>query len=932
MRKLYLLMVTCMVALSALGANVQIVTTQPHPLQRGSQNIVLTYHADSPLGNDGLKNLGSNFDVYAHIGVITTKSTDDSDWKFTVTPWPTEQNAQTANTAKNRMTRVDANTYTLNIGDLKTYFGLGTGDVVRKIAVLFRNADGTKVGRTKNEGDIYVDVLANGFQTLMLTDMLENFVYEPTTVNFTFYTTSEADLKLYVNDRLIGQAAGAKEISGSYLIDEVGDYILKGTADYNGNTYTKTVEVSWPDESMKLDYPGGVPKMGAVKNADGSVTFCIAAPEKRSAVIVPSWDDYQVLEKNVMHYQDYNNNRYFWITVNGLSNNEYYPYYYLIDDKYKVADPYAHLILDQSNDKGSAVTGAWPECPSFPSDKVSGTLLAVYRGDMDDYNFSPFTIPSHDNLVIYELLLRDFTGTNGVASANGNVVKAMARIPYLKSLGVNVVELMPIMEFAGNNSWGYNTNFYMAPDKAYGSPKAYKDFIEECHRNGIAVVLDIVLNQSDGQHPWYQMYNSGKSPMYNAQAPHDFSVLNDWKQGHPLVEQQWVDALTYWLTAYNVDGFRFDLVKGLGDNDSYANGTGAYNQSRIDRMIRLQNVMKAIKPDVIHINEDLAGAQEEKVLGQAGQLQWANINSASRQFTMGYESDSNLYRFMATYDSGRPWGSTVAYAESHDEERIAYANAVWGVEGVKLPANTDETITPMSLQRLGQLAAVMLMTPGPKMIWQFGELGNGQSTKNGSDNNTGPKIVCWNYLEDPGRVYLKDTYAALINLRMMNPQLFDRTTSFSPAGMSSRFNVQRTIRLTNGEMEAILFVNPSTSASMDVSVASSKLKASNCQLIWATQGVNPSLTDAADGKVTVTLPANSFAVFATANVAGVKDVPVLEGSNVSVNGGRGVITINGDYTNAQVYDLSGRLMPGLDVPAGLYIVRVDGTAHKVIVR
>lgn len=100
------------------------------------------------------------------------------------------------------------------------------------------------------------------------------------------------------------------------------------------------------------------------------------------------------------------------------------------------------------------------------------------------------------------MLFRDFTGTEGEANGNGTVRKAIEKIPYLKGLGINAVELMPIMEFNGNNSWGYNTNFYFAPDKAYGTHEDYKEFIDKCHEEGIAVILDIVFNQSDGLHPW----------------------------------------------------------------------------------------------------------------------------------------------------------------------------------------------------------------------------------------------------------------------------------------------------------------------------------------------------------------------------------------------------------------------------------------------
>ena len=144
------------------------------------------------------------------------------------------------------------------------------------------------------------------------------------------------------------------------------------------------------------------------------------------------------------------------------------------------------------------------------------------------------------------------------------------------------------MEFNGNISWGYNPNFYFAPDKAYGTPDDYKEFIDVCHQNGMAVILDMVFNQSDGLHPWYQMYPVGSNPFYNMNAPHAYSVLNDWNQGFPMVQEQWVDVLRYWMEEYKFDGFRFDLVKGLGDNDSYANsgdsGTNAYNASRVARM------------------------------------------------------------------------------------------------------------------------------------------------------------------------------------------------------------------------------------------------------------------------------------------------------------------------------------------------------------
>ncbi len=914
--------------LAMLPAYAQIVTTEPSPLQEHSQGVVLTYHADSPLGNNGLANLASSFDVYAHIGVITNKSTDSSDWKYVVTDWPNTGNQQAANTDKNRLTYVSANTYTLTIGDLRTYFGITDHtEYIKQIALVFRNADGTKQGKTKAGGDIFVDVLFDGFAIELTSDHPDRFINQTTTINYTLEATAEADLSLSVNGKEFASQKGAATLKAPYTFSEFGTFSVVATAVYEGKTYTTSLEVDYIDPGLQQDYPGGVPKMGAVKNADGTVTFCLAAPGKNSVVLVPSWDNYAVLEKNNMKYQDYEGNRYFWTTVSGLANDVYYSYYYVVDDTYKVADPYAHLVLDCYND-GRMI--GWADAPKHPGAPYNDIMMAVYRGDLDDYTFSDFTIPDHDNLVIYEMLFRDFTGYDGYARGWGTVQKAIEKIPYIREMGFNAIELMPIMEFNGNNSWGYNTNFYMAPDKWYGSPTDYKDFVEECHRNGIAVILDIVFNQSDGLHPWYQMYPIDTNPFYNKVAPHSWSVLNDWNQGHPLVQQQWTDALIYWMEKYNVDGFRFDLVKGLGDNESYSAGTDAYNQSRIDRMKRLHGVIKSVKPNGIHINELLAGAAEEKVLGEDGQLQWANVNDASCQYAMAWDNgNNNLLRFLSSMDGARPWGSTVSYAESHDEQRMGYKCQAYGNGAV---ASEDDPAT--MFDRLAGVAVQMLLTPGPKMVWQFGELGNAQNAKSASgDNDTSPKMVNWTeWLADPDRVYLRNIYAAIINLRMNNPELFAQSATFKVKNLSTRFNLMRSMRLTAGGKEVIAFINPSlTGDAQAVSAESVNLTTANAKLICASAGFEPTLGGEGTN-LTVNVPANGFAVYATDNIAGV-DAPATGAERkVAVYGAEGRIVIAGEYTNASVYDLAGRRMASLEVPAGLYIVNVDGHATKVVVR
>lgn len=909
-------------------AEAQIVTTTPAPLQENSTGIVLTYHADASEGNKALAGLPESKYVYAHIGVLTNKSVTSGDWKYVVTPWPEADgsNATMANTDKNHMVYAGPNTYTLSIGSIRDYFGItDPSETVRAIAMVPRTTDGAKQGKTAAGGDIIIDVLSEGFEMTFKGSSVSNVFSSSKTVTFTAQTTKDADISITVNGQTVGSVSAARELVVKHPFSEVGAYEIVATATSNGQSISKTISYALVGDAVAGTYPGGVPRMGTVRQADGSVVFCLAAPEKNSAMLIGSWNGYKPAMSQAMQYQDYEGQRYFFTTVSGLEDNVDYPYYFVVDGRYNVGDPYAHLVLDYYSDKWIP-SDVWPEMPAYPYELVpDNTILGVYRGDIDNYQWSPFTIPDHGNLIVYELLFRDWTGTEGENNGNGTVRQAIDKIPYLKSLGVNAVELMPIMEFNGNNSWGYNTNFYLAPDKAYGSPKDYKDFIDECHRNGIAVILDIVFNQSDGLHPWYKMYNISSNPFYNKTAPHAYSVLNDWNQGNPLVQQQWTDAVKYWMTAYNVDGFRFDLVKGLGDNDSYANGTENYNKSRVERMKRLYEVIKSVKPDGIHINEDLAGTYEEIKLGEAGMIQWSQLNGNSCQYAMGWPESSGdglmLTSFYAPNNGKRPWGSTVAYAESHDEQRMGYKCVTWGNGSVKSSVNT-------MTKRLGSLAAIMLMTPGPKMIWQFGELGDQQNTKDANNgNDTSPKNVVWSYLDDPDRKALHDVYAGLCDLRTANPDLFGEQTEFTYTS-TSNMSSPRYLRVCNGSKEAVAFINPNvTGGAVSVSVPVSVLSASNSRVVCASQDFEPVLARSGNNAV-VEVPANSVAVFATNDVAAVDDVTV-DGGDVTVSAVNGSIVVNGPHNAVSVYTLDGRQVPSTDLVPGLYIVSVDGRTHKV---
>lgn len=918
MKKILLLMVA--ITLAATGAVAQIITTTPAILQESSKNVVLTYHADQ--GNKGLMGVTSSTEVYAHIGVITNNSEGSGDWKYAPT-WGD-------NSAKYKLEYVSTNTWSLNIGDIRTYFGMTDAtETVKQIAIVFRTGDNSKEGKTATGGDIFVDVHPEGFQMQFTSNAASDILTASTnSVTFNVVTTEASKLELLVNNSVVSSNASGTALSYTHNFASLGEYEVVARATKGSDVISKTLSFCYPNNSTAANYPGGVPKMGAVANADGTVTFCLAAPGKSNVMIVGAWDNYKALNKNVMNYQDYNGNRYFWTTVSGLDNNTAYPYYYAVDATTKVGDPYAKLILDPWSDKWIS-EDVYPNMPKYPTEYVDGVMLAVYKGNIDDYNWTvtDFQAPEAKNLIIYEMLFRDFTGTEGEAKGDGTVRKAIEKLPYIKTLGVNAVELMPIMEFNGNNSWGYNTNFYFAPDKAYGTHDDYREFIDKCHEAGIAVILDIVFNQSDGLHPWYQMYPISNNPFYNENAPHAYSVLNDWNQDNALVQQQWKDVLQYWLKEFKVDGFRFDLVKGLGDNNSYNGDTEKYNSSRVNRMKQLHAWIKEINPKAYHINENLAGSQEENEMAADGQLNWSNINEGAGQLAMCFEDNANLNGFYAP-NYGRTWGSTVAYAESHDEERLGYKQVAYG-NGTTI--KNDKYVNNRTL-RLGCVAAIMLMSPGPKMIWQFGELGNEQTTKNSDNgNNTDPKIVNWSHLENEHRKGLYDCYSKLCGLRRGNPDLFSETSTVAINCNASNWTTGYQIHLSNGTQELIMVANPYKTKKTFSNIPFNSATDGDYQIAHTSYNKEADITFSASGK-SVVLPSHSYVVIVTNNVnAGVEET-FADTSATEVYGGQGEIIINGDYSNVQVYSITGQYYNTLEVPAGLYIVRVDGKASKVIVK
>lgn len=916
----------------------QTVYSDPTPLQENSKDVKIYFNAvGTPLA--GLK---ATDKIYAHTGFDTASS----QWNG-VPNWGN-------NADKYLLTNAGEDLWMLYIGDIRNYYNVPNDENVTGLDFVFRTAD--KNTQTK---DLFLQVYDAGLQISLTSDAKGDIISGETGyVKFTVNTTEKAEITLSVNNETIATVSEATSLIKEYTFVEPGDYEVKATAKSGSETAVETLIFHYLAASSQLDYPGGKPKMGPVSNSDGSVTFCIGAPGKDHIVLMGSWNNYAFEASQVMNYQDTENGRYFWTTVKGLDPAKMYLYYFIIDGgEFVVSDPYARLVIDPWNDK-YLDTGAFTGLPDYPYDALNGQNLplAVYQGNINvyDWQVKDFKGAPPTDLIIYELLFRDFTGTEGKAEGNGTVRKAIQKFDYLLELGVNAIELLPIMEFEGNQSWGYNPNFYFAVDKAYGTPDDYKEFIDLCHQNGIAVFLDMVFNQSSGLHPWYQMYSVTANPFYNLPgdgysgqngAPHAYSVLNDWNQGMPMVQEQWKDVIEYWMTEYKFDGFRFDLVKGLGLNNSYKSAsdanTDAYNSSRVAEMQYLQDVILKINPNGYCINENLAGAKEENEMATTGMLNWANVNDPGCQFAMGYPSGSDLNRIYApdytTYVSttssssqeGRIWGSTVSYLESHDEQRLAYKQDQWGVSGVKGNAIA-------SCQRLGSAAAQMIMVPGAHMIWQFSEMGNAQNTKTDMGNNVDPKIVNWNLLDEPNHRGLYDSYCELIDIRLSNKDMFTEKADFNIQCKESNWSKGRYIISKANNKELVTVINPNTSGSLTMDISFSSSDNSDYKILSKSYSGNPKF-DAAKG--TVTVPANCYVVIGSKDLTS-SAIESVEDMSVSLKayGAKGEIIVEYALDIVSVYSIEGKNVGKigrtgtLSVPAGMYILKSGNKSVKVIVQ
>jgi len=686
-----------------VGSNVsgQIITADPaFPVQTGP--VIITY--DATMGNQGL--MGFTGDVYVHTGVITSESTHSGDWKHAPV-WGD-------NAPKYKLERIGDDLYQLEISpSIEEYYGTNPGEVVEELAFVFRSADTSKEGKTASGGDIFYTVYPEGLHVTIVKPAQRPLIVELGDTIFVEAQAQESDSLILVHGNEVVSRTTEQSIIDTLVVEEEEKTWIKAIAKDATDTVSDSTYYIVKTDVPVVDLPAGV-EDGINYLTDTSACLVLYAPGKEFVHVLGDFNDWEISDPYYMNITP--DGKRFWLILDSLEAGKEYIFQYLVDGSILIGDPYAEKVSDPQDKYIGETT--YPGLLPYPDGKTNGIASYLQTAQPEyQWNTADFTPPPVDKLVIYELLIRDFLHAHDYRTLTDT-------IQYFKRLGVNAVELMPVNEFEGNISWGYNTSHYFALDKYYGPKEDLQRFIDTCHSHGIAVILDIVLNHSFGQSPMVRLYWDGANnrpaadnPWFNQVPKHDFNVGYDMNHESEATKYLSSRVLKFWLEEYRVDGYRFDLSKGLTQNNTLGNSAAManYDAGRIAILKAYADTIWKVNPEACVILEHFADNDEEQVLTDYGMMVWGNSNYNYRMAGKGWHSSGK---------SDFSWGSyqtrnftkphLVTYMESHDEQRQMYDIVNWG-------NNTNPNYNVLGNLEIalvrGELCASFFLTmPGSKML------------------------------------------------------------------------------------------------------------------------------------------------------------------------------------------------------------------------
>lgn len=730
-------------ASQALAQAVQTIPEFP----TGDQEITLIFDVKQAKDSRAAGLLNKTNDVYLWSGAGTVGSTDAFKYQ------PAGQTNFSQPFTPGTMTPLGNDRWQIKLTP-RTYFGVPAGETIDKLGLLLKSGNGS--AQTE---DFIIKIYDGSLQVAIREPEAQNFFVDAnSSIPVRAVVSSNADVTVRLDNTVVHTASNTEEVN--ITIDAGASRGVTRTvtveARVGNQTATESFTFTVKPQVTTAALPAGM-KDGVNYTSATSAVLVLYAPHKSFVYAIGEFNNWQSTPQHLMKRTP-DGDRY-WVELNNLPAGQEVAYQYLVDGTLAVADPYAEKILDPNNDQ-YIPANTYPNLKAYPEGATG--IVSVLQTNQPGYTWRVpnFERPDPENLVIYELHVRDF-----IAARNYQTLADT--LSYLKRLGINAIELMPVMEFSGNDSWGYNPIFFFAPDKAYGTKNDLKAFIDKCHENGIAVILDIVLNQADYEYPYVKMYWDGSrpaanSPFFNQEATHPFSVFFDFNHESEATKTLVERVNRHWIEEYNIDGYRFDLSKGFTQKNTGGDvgAWSAYDANRVATWKRIYDEIRSYDETAYVILEHFADNREERELANYGMLFWGNHNHDYLTMAKGMPANPQGISYKQ-----RGWEKPhlIGYMESHDEERVVYEVVNYGLS----TGNYNTRNLSTALDRAKLAAAFFLPVPGPKMMWQFGELG--YEVPINQNGRTGQKPIRWEYQQDPNRQKLYQVYAELIKLKLNEP-------------------------------------------------------------------------------------------------------------------------------------------------------------------
>lgn len=709
---------------------------------RADQKVKIIY--DATKGTSGLLGVDP---VYIHIGAVISSPTA-TNWAIVPFTW-----GQADVNARMKKVSGEANIWEWELTP-NEFFNISAGQVIYRLGMVFRNANGSLEGKNDVNGDFFIN-LSQGFDVSFTTPQSSAILLEiGESQEISIVASEVSDLSISINNAQTASAMASESLNFKFNAEDEGIFNVLAKATSGTQEATANLYINVVGQSPQANLPPGI-KRGINYISDTEVVLVLEAPKKKNVFVIGDFNNWKILPNYQMFQTP--NKEMFWLRISDLVPGEEYIFQYLVDGSIRIGDPYADKTSDPFNDQEIINQNRYPDLKPYPQGKTEFQATYLQTAQIPyQWKHLDYVKPKPEELVVYELLVRDFDDKRTYKSV-------IARLDYLKELGVNALELMPIKEFEGNLSWGYNPSFFFAPDKYYGSKNELKALIDEAHKRDMVVILDMVLNHAFGQNPMVRLYNDGDygaptldNPWFNREAKHPFNVGYDFNH-ESTYTKAFVDSVNdYWLSEYKFDGYRFDLSKGFTQVNSGGNVSlwGQRDASRIAIWKNIYDNIKANHPDAYLILEHFADNSEERELANYGLMFWGNMNGDFREIAKG-----NNRNFDWAYYKTRGWeqSNLIAYMESHDEERTMWESINFGQRS---PVDIRQLNHAVNRNQL--MATFFFAIPGPKMLWQFEEFGYDLELNN---DRLGVKPTRWNYLDNPDRMRLFNLYRAMIHFK-----------------------------------------------------------------------------------------------------------------------------------------------------------------------